>query len=308
MMNEKPKRGESRNPNTGAMILIGIGVLFLLANLGILSGIGRLWPLVLVAVGVWMLMGRGQKSTIQREHFSAPVGGAASARVKLALPVGEATVTGLDDASTLIDADMVFVGEMNFVAQGETEKFVSLSQTRDSWVNWMNPSNWNWNPRENHRSIIRLNTSVPTDLDIQGGVGESNVDLSRLNLRSLSVSSGLGELDLTLPPSSEPLDAQIQVGVGELDLTIPTGAAVNARIKGGVGETKISLPADAAVRVEASSGVGDVKISSRLQRVSGDDGNFGLGKKGVWETPNFSSAARQIVIHYEGGIGELKVR
>ena len=308
MMNEKPKRSEGRNPNTGAMILIGIGVLFLLANLGILSGIGRLWPLVLVGIGAWMLMGRGQNASIRREHFSAPVSGASSAHVKLALPVGESTISSLDDPNTLIDADMVFLGEMNFVAQGETEKFVSLSQTRDAWVNWMNPANWNWNQRDGYHSTIRLNTAVPTDLDIQGGVGQSRIDLSKLHLNGLSVSSGLGELDLTLPATGDSLNAHIQVGVGELDLIVPAGAAVNAQIKGGVGETNISLPADAAVRVEASSGVGDVKIAPRLQKVSGENGNFSLGKSGVWETPNFSSASRQIVIHYEGGIGELKVR
>lgn len=308
MMNEKPKRREGRNPNTGAMILIGIGVLFLLANLGVLSGIGRLWPLVLVGIGVWILMGRGQKAAVRREHFSAPVSGATSARMKLALPIGETTIGGLDDPNSLIDADMVFLGEMNFVAQGESEKFVSLSQPGDSWFNWMNPANWNWNQRDDYRSTIRLNTVVPTDLDIQGGMGKSTIDLSKLHLTGLEVSGGVGEVIVTLPSSSAGLDARIQVGVGRLDLTVPSGAALNARVKGGVGETEITLPADAAARIEASSGVGDVNISSRLQKVSGDDSNFGLGKKGVWETSNFSSAAQQIVIHYDGGVGQLRVR
>lgn len=308
MMNEKPKRGLGRNPNTGAMILIGIGILFLLANLGILRGIGSLWPLVLVAIGVWMLMGRGQKATIRREHFSAPVGSATSARVKLALPIGETSLSGLDDSATLIDADMVFLGEMNFVTQGEAQKFVSLSQTGDSWVNWMNPANWNWDRREDYHSTIRLNPTVPTNLDIQGGMGKSTLDLSKLHLTGLEISGGVGEVIATLPANSEALDARVQVGVGRLDLTIPSGAALTARVKGGVGETEITLPPDAAARIEASSGVGDVSIPSRLQKVSGDDGSFGLGKSGVWETPNFSSAARQIVIHYESGVGQLRVR
>jgi predicted membrane protein len=104
------------------------------------------------------------------------------------------------------------------------------------------------------------------------------------------------------------LDASIQVGVGRLHLTVPSGGALNARIKGGVGETEIILPSDAAIHIEARSGVGDVKMPPRLQKMSAEDGNFGLGKSGVWETPNFSSASRQINIRYDGGIGELKVR
>jgi len=38
---------------TGAVILIALGVLFLLSNLGLLH-IGRLWPLFLIAVGLWI--------------------------------------------------------------------------------------------------------------------------------------------------------------------------------------------------------------------------------------------------------------
>ncbi|MEZ4669492.1 MAG: hypothetical protein R3E39_16420 [Anaerolineae bacterium] len=208
----------------------------------------------------------------------------------------------------MIDADMTFLGEMNFVAQGDGQKFVSLSQSSDSWVNWMNPANWNWDNRADYHSTIGLNTNVPTALDIQGGVGKSNIDLSQLKLSSLEVNGGVGEVNLTLPANSDNLDARIQVGVGRIDLTIPSGAAVNAHVKGGVGETEITLPADSATRIEASSGVGDIKIPSRLQKVSGDDGAFGFGKDGVWETPDFATSARKIVIHYDGGVGQLKVR
>lgn len=253
-------------------------------------------------------MGRGQKAAMRREHFSAAVGNATSARVKLALPIGESTISSLDDPNTLIDADVAFLGEMDFVAQGETEKFVSLSQTGDSWVNWINPANWIWSERDNYRSTIRLNSAVSTDLDIQGGVGKSTIDLSKLHLTGLEVAGGLGEVNLTLPPNGNAYDARIRGGVGRLDVTIPSGAAVNAHVKSGVGETDITLPVDAAVHIEASSGVGDLNIASRLQKVSGDDSNFGLGKKGVWETPNFNSASRQISIRFEGGVGGLTVR
>jgi len=44
----------------GAVILIVIGVLFLLANLGWIPQLGPLlrqwWPVILIAVGVWMLV------------------------------------------------------------------------------------------------------------------------------------------------------------------------------------------------------------------------------------------------------------
>jgi hypothetical protein len=47
---------------TGAVILIVLGVLFLLSNLGILSGywIDRGWPILLIALGIWIIIRRSQ--------------------------------------------------------------------------------------------------------------------------------------------------------------------------------------------------------------------------------------------------------
>ncbi len=45
---------------TGAMVLIGLGVLFLLGNAGLFHWhwIGKLWPLILIALGIRMYMRR----------------------------------------------------------------------------------------------------------------------------------------------------------------------------------------------------------------------------------------------------------
>lgn len=56
---------------TGAVVLIGLGILFLLGNLGILSHwwLDRSWPLILIGIGVWLLVRRG---------LSPPPGGASN--------------------------------------------------------------------------------------------------------------------------------------------------------------------------------------------------------------------------------------
>jgi len=41
---------------TGGAVLIGVGLLLLMQNLGLLRWVGRLWPLALVAVGVVILL------------------------------------------------------------------------------------------------------------------------------------------------------------------------------------------------------------------------------------------------------------
>ena len=49
----------------GPIILIGLGVLLLFANFGLFRWFwfGRLWPLILIALGAWILLGRTRQSS-----------------------------------------------------------------------------------------------------------------------------------------------------------------------------------------------------------------------------------------------------
>jgi hypothetical protein len=195
------------------------------------------------------------------------------------------------------------------VAQGEAEKFVSLGQTSGFATEWLNPANWfHGDAYRNLRWDIGLTPHAPLDLDIHGGVGKSALDLRELNLSALDVTGGVGQIELTLPTRLDKLEARVQIGVGHMIVNVPAAGALNAHIKGGVGATHIQLPPDASVRIEASSGVGNLNLAARFQRVSGDESGFGLGQRGVWETAGFSSADRQIVIYFDGSVGELRVR
>jgi hypothetical protein len=50
----------ARNPLAGAVVLIALGLLILMANLGLLAGdwFGRMWPLILIGLGGWLLWKR----------------------------------------------------------------------------------------------------------------------------------------------------------------------------------------------------------------------------------------------------------
>jgi TM2 domain-containing membrane protein YozV len=52
--------GSFRHAPTGAIVLIGLGVLFLLSNAGIFDWhwLGKLWPLILIALGIRLYMRR----------------------------------------------------------------------------------------------------------------------------------------------------------------------------------------------------------------------------------------------------------
>lgn len=57
-----PAAGQApaRNSLAGAVVLIALGLLILMANLGLLAGdwFGRTWPLILIGFGIWLLWKR----------------------------------------------------------------------------------------------------------------------------------------------------------------------------------------------------------------------------------------------------------
>ena len=113
------------------LILIGVGVVWLLGNLGVISGANlsvlfRLWPLFLIAIGLDLLFGRNSQAIgaliglgtvaliivlmlvgpglgwvasadVQTDTYNAALGDATSARMDLNLGVGAASVYALQD-------------------------------------------------------------------------------------------------------------------------------------------------------------------------------------------------------------------
>jgi len=62
---EKEKEKEDRHGMViGGIIVLGIGVIFLLSNLDIIPHVGKMWPLILVVVGIALLIG----AVIKREQ------------------------------------------------------------------------------------------------------------------------------------------------------------------------------------------------------------------------------------------------
>ncbi|MBZ0289665.1 MAG: hypothetical protein K8I30_18730, partial [Anaerolineae bacterium] len=70
----------------------------------------------------------GVDGEIKTAQFSEPVGGATSARVRLDLSVGKMVVRALTEPDKLIEADVRYIGEVEFSVSGETDKVVRLGQ------------------------------------------------------------------------------------------------------------------------------------------------------------------------------------
>jgi hypothetical protein len=304
MDNDKNKTEySSSSVSPWAYILIGIGVFWLISNV---INIWQFWPLLLIGVGFLMLNGQLRPGTVEEHHFSAPVEGATDAHIRLDFSVGDATITPDAPPGSLIEADVVHLGSVNFSDEGEASRRIRVNQEGTSFWSWLNPANW-FNVAGELKWDVRLNGEIPLDLGIKDGAGRARVDLSGMNLTRFAMKGGAGEMDVTLPASPQSYHAQVEVGLGELEVHIEDGANIDLDLKGGVGEVTVYLPRESGVRLEAESGLGEIKVPARLEQIT-SAGMQGIGGSGVWETVDYGNASNFVTITFKGGIGELKVR
>jgi hypothetical protein len=324
----------NKNPQAQfwAVLLIIIGAALLLGRLiGDLSDI--FWALLLIGLGFYLLVGRNllPAAEVKTERFVEPLEGASSARVDLNLSMGRpGKLDTLADSENLLDAEVSYTGEIVFEAMGDAERAISLRQTKTDVSAWLDPLNWFNQEKQGCKWHVSLNPNVPTSLSLDVGASKSEIDLRHLTVTpqtELRIHTGAGSADIVLPDDEQGYTAQIENGAGELRVAVPDGAtvgtsmkcglgkvtlrvgmdaAVNAHVKGGVGSATIQVPREAAVRIEGSTGVGNVSLPDHFVQQSGE--SHTVGQSGVWQTPNYDEADRQITIAYEGGVGALNIQ
>jgi hypothetical protein len=302
-----PERPPRQGGLAGPIILIGAGLLFLLNNLGVISwsvwgGLIKLWPLLLIAIGLDLLFGRRSRlgsllvaalvlaalagaiwysggwgapagALLGSQAISQPLGGASSANLDIGMGVGtlrlgaQATPDGLLSGSiTAGPRDQVEreFGVTNGVA---TFRLHSVSQGLGALpIGPASRGELVWD--------LRLNPSVPLDLKLSTGAGTATLDLSQLTLRSLEMSTGVGAATVTLP----------RAGV------------LRANISGGVGETTIAIPAGVAARIKASAGLGQVRVLGTFER-QGE----------LYVSPGYAEADARVELTISGGVGSITV-
>jgi hypothetical protein len=245
----------------GPVFLIGLGTVFLLNNFGHLPWnawelILRLWPVLIIAIGLDIIIGRRSAwgSLLALVLMLAIVAGAL-----LLIGVGS---TGEDsvfkwnpDANiTRIDATLnPAVGSLRVnnlmggvslaegvlhLQKGEDAKPQMLANGTFSisskGIMFLSPvgkaSRWEWD--------VNFTSSVPIDLDVNMGVGEIELNLTRLRVSSLDVGMGVGKITVVLPAKA--MSGKIDCAIGETVIIVPRGAEV--QIKSDAGIASIDTP------------------------------------------------------------------
>jgi len=209
------------------------------------------------------------KTETAREQVE--LAGAESASACITLGVGKMKLSG--GAENLLDARFEYnIPDWKPAVSYEVEdgrgRLIVEQPSRVVGAAWPGNVRYDWD--------LKLNSSVPMEIELDMGVGKSDVDLKGLNLRRFSLEAGVGE--------------------GRVDLSGPRPSDLDATIKAGVGKLTLILPAEVGVRVKARAGLGRVNAAGLKAE---DD---------AWVNEAWGKTKTSVRVEVEGGIGEVELR
>jgi hypothetical protein len=246
------------------LVVIAIGVVVLLANLGVLSPeawqrLGDLWPLLLVILGLQLILNHTmprQQATLTGLAAAtvivagavayaawAPAGQFGTQRADSSERLSGVTAGTLDlsysAASTLVQT--AGLGEVMYQAHvdypsGEHPPAISLDQQSGTVGIARNGS---FNPfrlfGSNQRHLkVTLNNRIPWTIRVSGGASNVHLDLRELHLTHLEISGGVSDVTVQLGMPKGGDNVQFTGGASNLSLRLPSTSQWNLSASGGV--------------------------------------------------------------------------
>lgn len=295
-MEKRPRRGGLAGP----LILIGLGIVFLLNNLGILSWnvwdvIFNLWPVLLISAGLdiiigyrsgwgavlsllltlallagalWLLgAGLGQATTA--EEIVQPLDWATQAEIKIAPAVGSLSIESLSGSDNLAEGTLhLRSGERlarQFELEEETAKFAL--QSEGNFVGPFGGVGQGWE--------LALNPDLPLSLEASIAMGQADLDLTGLTLSDLEASMAMGQITVVLP--------------GE--------GSFRAKVDGAIGQIIVVIPEGMEARVRLDAALVGRQLPSEYQ-----------SRDGVYTSPDYAGAENRVDLEVDLAIGSVVIR
>ena len=296
------KRRRNASP-LGAVLLIFVGGVLLLNAFDVLDwsiwwSIVRLWPLLIVAAGLELLLGRWRLGALlatilvmalaagslwllstgviatgmETAQISQPLGDATRADVSIDPVVGELRLKAAPEAANLVEGEIRHGTnediQESFSQEGDTATY-NLSTGSGSWGTF--PGGWD----QSRAWELSLSPGASLALSADMAVGDSALDLTGLTLDDLNAEMGVGRLKVTLPATGQ-FAAKLSQGVGVVEIVIPEGMAV---------------------RIQTDTAMAGRQMPDDLVK-----------DEEVYSSPGYATAANRVEIEAGVAIGLLKVR
>lgn len=292
-MHDRQRSGSIRRGSVaGALILIAVGFMLLLYNLGYLPGdiwryLWRFWPMLLILVGadiatrgfptwfalpvlllvvvallgtIWLLTPTLPTQDVVTEDLSQDLGDLSGANVRLELDNGTLQVKPLDDSTDLLMAGK-FTHDDSILIQQEFSPSGGQGDLRlaDRYQAYF-PFLWFLRSTRNDW-MVGLSSRIPLELHLTGDDCHLDLNLRDLALKALTaeLDDCAGEVQL---PAADALDANLNLNGSELTVVVPPDAA--ARVRLDLDDTELVIDPDRFTKISAgeylSEGSEEVEI------------------------------------------------
>lgn len=251
----------------GALILVG--VLLYLQQQGIVRNVFQyFWPLALILVGGWIILGVYWKPARSAEdEFSIPLGGARSVKYNFSHGAGQIEIGGgAPSGQALVGTSAV---GMNQRSQLNGDRLEVRVEAGPSFVPFVGPSEGIWR--------FQLTQEVPALLTVEAGASSLNIDLTNVLATRLALKTGASNTNVTMPSRGASL-LDVEAGAASINIRIPEGTAARVRVKEGVN----------AVNVD----------TNRFPRLD----------SGIYQSSNFDVSTDRAEINIEAGLGSVSVK
>ena len=249
------------------LLLIAVGVVFLLSNLGLLSfdpwQLWQLWPIILVIIGLDILLEAALRRGRPAEVISIDQGALSEARVSVEFGAGELRVGAGTPAGKLLEGEFSDGAEY----QVRTSE-VRLYGSRD-W-NWWG---WGWRGRT---WDVRLTREIPLGLRLQLGACQARLDLSDLRVTDVTLETGAADTSMRFPRAA---------------------GLTRAKVKAGAAQVSVSVPEGVAARITARMAIGSLNVDTQRFPPVG----------GGYASADYDTAANKLDLSIEGGVGAVSV-
>lgn len=214
-------------------VLVVVGLLILLDNLGVFVGInvwGLLFPIALIILGIWVIWGNFFSSK-ETEQISVPLNGATQSNIRLQHGAGRLYLSSGAPVSTLMEGDFAGGAYVSKNLQGDRLDIRVTTRMQFIPFIWTRGSSLDWD--------VRLNDAIPISLDLETGASEARLDLSELKVNKINLKCGASSTKLNLPANAGQTLVSIEAGAASVEIQIPTNVAARIHSRGGLSQLSL---------------------------------------------------------------------
>jgi len=255
------------------LVILLVGAMLLLNNLNILKWNvwNFFWPVLLVLLGLWFLLGpRWGRKSMDTIQSTIPLQNDTSAEITFHHGGGHLEVNSSARPGELING--WFTGGVSSEIH-RNAGFTDLQLNTPSEVPFEGP--WSMGSH-GFEWVVGLTPEIPLKLFFKTGASESTLDLSGLKVTNLTLETGASSNEITLPAAA---------GLTE------------AKIKSGVASVKIHIPAGVGARIHVQSGLSGLHIDSSRFIHNGED----------YVSKDFDTVLNKVDLSIETGVGSVDI-